>query len=204
MEPSALQRRITFGLIVLVLTGLGIYLIRPPARGSGRTANNPAARQPDPSPSAAAPSASPAAGVQPDIYQWLPFTPAGLTAAATVARRFGVAYGTFSYTESPGSYAAALQSLASAQLVRQITAAYSTPGVTAARSLGKQVSTGTAVIDSIRSFGPTSLTFVEQITEQLTATSGQSRLATTYAITLTSSGTDWQVTDIELASAGNP
>jgi hypothetical protein len=77
------------------------------------------------------------------------------------------------------------------------------PGVAAARSQARQVSAGAAAIEAIRAFGPSSLTFLVQITEHLTATSGTSQLVTTYAITVTGSAAAWQVTDIELAAAGN-
>lgn len=208
MEASPLQRRVTFALIVLVLVGLGVYLVGE-ARGSGaRGGSAPAPRptlaaSPSPAPPSPGPAGPPAASAVPDIYQWLPFTPAGLAAAASAARQFAAAYGTFSYTQTAAAYAASFKSLASAELASEIAAAYSVPGVAAARTSARQVSAGSAVIESIRAFGPTSLTFLVQITQDLTATSGRSQLVTQYAVTLTGSATTWQVTDIELASAGN-
>jgi hypothetical protein len=62
---------------------------------------------------------------------------------------------------------------------------------------------GTATIGSIRAFGPSSLTFLVQVSQQLTGTTGRSQQSTVYAVTVTGSGTSWQVTDVELASAGN-
>ncbi len=209
MESAPRQRRIAFGLIVLVLLALAFYLVSPAARGSGRPAP---VRTPRTASSSVAPG--PAQGLQPgasvpptagapDIYQWLPFSPAGLAAAASVVRKFGEAYGTFSYTQTAAAYVAPLQPLASASLVGQIEAAYSLPSMAAARSTAKQVSTGTAVIQSIRAFGPTSLTFVVSIAEQLTTASGSGSTVTSYALTVTGSGSAWQVTDIELAQLGN-
>jgi hypothetical protein len=208
MEFSTLQRRITFGLIVFVLVALGAYLIVPASSDAGRTDRPTAGSSPRPSFAPASTTSPPsggseASGVTADIYQWLPFTPAGLTAAAALVLKFADAYGTFSYTMAAPAYAASLQTLASAQLVGQIEAAYSAPGVAAARAKTKQVSAGTAVIESIRAFGSSSLTFVVQITEDVTTTSGRGQLVTAYAITLTGSGSHWQVTDIELAAAGN-
>jgi hypothetical protein len=207
MESSPLLRRVTFGLIVLVLAGLGAYLISSAARGAARPpAAAPAATVAPPTsspvPASPAPPSS-AAATTPGIYQWLPFTPPELAAAAASARQFGVAYGTFSYTETASEYAARLQPLASAVLVAELQGAYSLPGVAAARSGTRQISAGTAVIESIRAFGTGSLTFVVQITENLTASSGRSQNVTQYAVTLSGSGSSWQVTDIELASAGN-
>ncbi len=208
MEMSPLQRRLTFGLIVLVLAGLAVYLVGTAARGSSgspaRPAHvaGPAPRAPAASPSPAT-SAPQSAGSGPDIYQWLPFTQAGLAQAASVARRFGAAYGTFSYTESAAAYAASLQPLSSVSLAGQVEAAYSLPGVAAARAKTRQVSTGSATIESIRAFGPTSITFIVEITQHQTSTTGSSLTATSFAITLTGSGSNWQATDIELSNLGN-
>jgi hypothetical protein len=205
MESSPLLRRVTFGLIVLVLAGLGAYLISSAARGAARApAAAPAATTAPPTSSPAPASPAPASSAAtPDIYQWLPFTPPELAAAAAAARQFGVAYGTFSYTETAAEYGARLQPLASAALVAELQGAYSLPGVAAARSGTRQISAGTAVIESIRAFGSGSLTFVVQITENLTASGGRSQNVTQYAVTVGGSGSSWQVTDIELASAGN-
>ena len=65
------------------------------------------------------------------------------------------------------------------------------------------MSTGSAVINSLRAFGSSSITFVVTITEQITETPGQSRDSDQYAVTVAGGGSSWQVNDIELASAGN-
>jgi hypothetical protein len=44
---------------------------------------------------------------------------------------------------------------------------------------------------------------VVQITESLITATGHSKQVTSYAITLTGTAADWQVSDIELQSAGN-
>ena len=220
---SPFWRRVVFGAIVCVLVGLGVYLVGPTAHGSGESGRTAGARPPARSASPAVPgSVSPGPGSvsagsgsagsgsagsrsagQPDIYQWLPFTPAGLAAAASLVTRFGNAYGTYSYTESARAYGATLSPVTSAGLTAQITAAYSAPGVAAARASGKQVATGTTTIDSISAFGPTSLTFVVQVAQRIASTTGTSRSSTAYSVTLTGSSTNWQVTSIELASVGN-
>jgi len=207
MESSPLIRRVTFGLIVLVLAGLGAYLIGPVAHGSSsppprRPVTTPAVT-PAPTSAASPQPSSPAPAGAPDIYQWLPFTAGALAAAASVVQRFGDAYGTFSYTQSATSYVSQLLPLTSLQLADQIKAAYSLPGVAQARSSARQVSAGSAAIQSIRAFGPSSITFLLQVTEQLTATSGRSQQISDYAVTVTGSGSSWQVSDIELASVGN-
>jgi hypothetical protein len=212
MEITPLQRRVTFGLIVFVLVALGAYLIgplthssgSPPPRRSAPPSTAPTAAAspgaPRPTPAVTAP---PGSAAPPDIYQWLPFTKAELGAAAARVRQFGDAYGTFSYTETAAAYTATLAPLTSAALAAQIKAAYQLPGVAAARSSARQVSSGSAVIQSLRAFGPDSLTFVVQVTENITTAAGRKQQVTSFAITLTSGGAGWQVTDIELASAGN-
>jgi hypothetical protein len=207
VEPSALQRRLTFGLIVVILAGLATYLLGTTAHGAGKPSGRPAptgtpARATSSSaPSLPGPSAS--GSHAPDIYRWLPFSQDGLAAAASVARRFGAAYGTFSYLQTAAQYASPLRGLCSAALAGQVEAAYAAPGVAAARAKARQVSLGTASIQSIRSFGPSSLTFVVQVTEKLTTASGPDSVVTSYALTLTVGGAGWRVTDIELASLGN-
>jgi len=139
----------------------------------------------------------------PDIYQWLPFTSSGLASAAGVAVRFGTDYGTFSYSQNTAAYLRPMRPLITGQLAELIGRAYAAPGVAASRASKKQVSTGTAMITALRAFGPSSLTFVETITEQITDSQGRTQQSTNYAVTLTGSGTSWQVSDIELATAGN-
>jgi len=210
MDLNAGQRKAVFGLIVVLLVGLGVYLFVSSGRSGG---NSPAAATHSPAPQAtrpAAPAATPspdpavaAAPADPDIYQWLPFTQAQLGSAAAVVSQFGDAYGTWSYSQDATSYVAAMHSLISPQLADVIEQGYSVPGVASQRSSKKQVSTGTAVINSIRAFGSSSITFVVTITERITATSGQSQISGQYAVTAVSSGSGWQVSDIELAAAGN-
>jgi hypothetical protein len=204
MDISPLGRRLTFGLIVCALVGLGAYLLRPVGHEAGRSSPQ---HGTTPRPAAAATArpgtATTTAGGLPDIYQWLPFTQAGLAAATSVVVKFGDAYGSYSYTQNAAAYAAPLAPIAAPQLIGQIEAAYSAPGVAAARVSGKQVAVGTATIASIRAFGPSSLTFLVQVAQQLTDTTGRTQQSTVYAVTVTDSGASWQVTDVELQSAGN-
>lgn len=203
MESSPVWRRIIFAVVVCVLVALGAYLIGPVAHrgGRGRQAGAATAPRPSAAPVAVA-TTSPSSG-RPDIYQWLPFTQSGLAAAAAVVTQFGNAYGTYSYSRSATAYGASLQPVTAPSLLGQIEAAYAAPGVAAARTGSKQVAVGAATIDAISAFGPTSLTFLLQIAQQITATSGTSRTSTRYSVTLTGNGTSWQVTSVELATVGN-
>jgi hypothetical protein len=204
MDFSPAARRAVFVVIVCGFAALGAYLLGPAAHHSA-AADRPSAATDSARPSAPADQvrATTPPRVQPDIYQWLPFTQSGLAAAAGTAVRFGNAYCTYSYTEGAAAYAASLQPITSAQLVGQIEAAYAAPGVAATRQSDKQVAVGTTTIGALRAFGPGSLTFVVQVTQQLTESTGRSDQTTDYAVTVSGAGTSWQVTDVELAAAGN-
>ena len=209
MELTPVQRLVTFVIVVLVLAGLGVYLFLPGslngAAAQGRSSPSPSASPTSPAAtrSPASHPAAPSGGSVPDIYNWLPFTPSGLASAARVTTEFATDYGTFSYRQSTGSYLAPMKPLISGQLGELLGRAYSAPGLVAARTSGKQVSVGSAVITSLRAFGPTSLTFVVTLTERTSGTKGRGQQSADYAITVTGSGSSWQVNNIELASAGN-
>jgi hypothetical protein len=204
MDSSPVWRRVTFAVIVCVLVALGAYLLGPLAHRQNQQSHEPgaAAASRSPGPPAVANTAPPS-DTQPDIYQWLPFTQSGLAAAVSITTRFGAAYGTYSYARSAGAYAASLEPFTSQSLLGQIEAAYAAPGVAAARSGNKQVAVGVATIDAISAFGPTSLTFLVQIAQQITGTTGTSHTSSSYSVTLTGNGASWQVTSVELATVGN-
>jgi hypothetical protein len=217
MELTPGRQRLVFVVVVLALVGVGIFVIH--GRGSGGT---PAAAPSTPA-GTAVPSASPAsaAGVPPsslpaptpastaggaEIYQWLPFTPADLTAAAQATVSFAKDYVTWSYTENATAYGATFNGLATAQEITVLEEGYSTAGLAQQRTADKQVSTGSGTIESISSFGsgPT-ITFVVTITNQVTSTQPTTTAPPQqYAVTVVSSGGAWQVNNIELSSQGNP
>jgi hypothetical protein len=212
MDLTAGQRKLVFAVIALGLAGLAWYLFLPAARGTASSAGQRgAARAPAPAANVAAPHATPSAATSaasgaaaaPDIYQWLPFTPAGLAAAANVVTRFGDDYDTFSYSQRAASYIAPMRGLISSALAAQLGGGYSAPGVAEPRIRDKQVSTGTTVISSLRAFGPSSITFIAAITQHLADTRGRSQSTVEYAVTVTGGAGTWQVSDIELASVGN-
>jgi hypothetical protein len=211
MDLTAVQRKAVFGLIVVVLAGLAIYLFVPGTRDSRAPTASPSPPRHSPAASVAppaAPTASPApaaAGTPsaPDIYQWLPFTPSELATAASVTTEFSDAYGTWSYSQNARSYVATMRSLITPELSQLLAQDFSASGVASQRTRKKQVSTGSAVINSLRAFGPSSITFVVTISQEITDTSGRSPATGQYSVTVTSDGSSWQVNDIELASAGN-
>jgi hypothetical protein len=215
MELTSGQRKALFALVVAALIALGIYMFVPGARAARAGASTPAAGHspalpPRPAAQTSAPAAAPtpsgpapAAATAPDIYQWLPFSQAGLTSAAAVVTQFGDAYGTFSYTENAATYVRSMQNLITPELAQVLTADYSVPGVASQRDSKKQVSAGKALIDSLQAFGPSSITFVVTISREITDTSGRSRASARYAVTVTGASTSWQVNDIEQSGLGN-
>lgn len=209
MELSSRQRSAVFVAVIIALAALGYYLVAPHSHGRARAAATP-------SPSASAPAgqtqtptqapavqASTAATGGPDIYAWLPFTQQDLAAAAAVATRFSIDYNTYTYTESAADYVGAMGDLVTPQLAGTLRSLYQTSGVATLRNSQKQVSTGTAVISSLRAFGPSSMTFIVTAGQRLATSNGTSHASTRYAVTVTGSGSNWQVNDIELESAGN-
>jgi hypothetical protein len=211
VELSAPQRIAAFAVLVLVLAGLGVYLFLPQRSAAGGRPHPPASHDaaqpgsgapsyPPPGSTTSPGTAGPAA---PSIYQWLPFTQAGLAAAATLTTTFAAHYGSYSYTESTQAYLAPMRPLMSRQLETALGRAYSAPGLAASRTAARQSATATASILALRAFGPSSLTFVVAVAQKITSAKGTSRPRTDYAVTLTGDGTTWQVTDIELSSAGN-
>jgi len=217
MELTPGQQRLVFVVVVLALVGLGIYLIQGRGSGGGTPAAAPSTSATTARPSASAPSAAsvppstvPAATPVPtaggaQIYQWLPFTAADLSAAARTTLSFAKDYSTWSYTESAAAYAAKFNGLVTSQELATLKNGYSTSGVAGPRSADKQVSTGSGTIDSIRSFGtkPTSITFLVTIDQQVKSTQPTSTAANQYAVTVVSSGNAWLVHDIELSKLGN-
>jgi hypothetical protein len=213
VDLNSRQRNAVFAVVVIVLAALGYYLVVPlmthhhgsaPRAASPAAAGSTPAATPGstgtPAPTVTA-SAADAGGV--NIYAWLPFTQQNLTTAASVAVRFSVDYNTFTYTESATAYVGAMGDLVTGQLAATLQAAYQTPGVAKLRTSQKQVSTGTAAISSLRAFGPSSLTFIVTAGQRLATANGTTNGSTQYAVTVTGSGSSWQVSDIELESAGN-
>ena len=120
-----------------------------------------------------------------------------------MATRFGDLYGTFSYSENATGYVQKMRKVITAQLSGVLARAYATAGVAGPRIRGKQVSTGTSSISSLRAFGSGSITFIVVIRQKITDTRGVSQSTGQYAVTVAGSGASWQVNDIELAAAGN-
>jgi len=215
MELTPAQRKLVFAVVVLALAGLGAFLFLPgsllgskrdqgqPA-ASSQTVHHTASPQPTGGGLGAAPPPPPpsdTSGV--NIYQWLPFSKAGLAAAANVAKTFTTDYVNYSYTESAASYVGRMNGLITAQLAASLQQAYATPGVAQIRNQQKQVYSGTVRITALRAFGQSSLTFVVAVAQKVTGTKGTTRQTVSFAVTVAGAITRWQVNDVEPASAGN-
>lgn len=220
MDLTPGQQRLLFVVVVLALGGLGGYLISgghhgaaatpaaSPTVTSSATGKVPAAASAGLPPATVPPAPPPATtpgGT--NIYEYLPFTQADLTAAAKNTLAFAGDYVNWSYTESKAAYGAKLAPVTTPQEVATLQYdQYGTAGVAGQMITDRQVSTGTATIESISSFGrgQPSITFAVGIVKQLASTKGTTSNTSTYSITTVLTSTGWQVSDIELATAGNP
>lgn len=210
MDLTSRQRLLAFALTVLVLAGLGTFLVVTGTAGHHQAspppsphATTPATSQPVATPASPPPTGAAAASSPVNIYNWLPFSQHQLARAASVVTEFSAYYGTYSYSESAASYVSRLEGLATSQLAQSIGSGYAAPGLTAQRKQQKQVSSGSAQIDSLRAFGSSSITFVVTITQKITATTGTTHQVNQYAVTVTENGGTWQASNIQLASVGN-
>lgn len=221
MDLAPAQRKLVFAAVVLVLAALGALLIIPgtllgrgASTGHGRavgltqplSGTSPSPDQGSPPPPATGGLGStpaPGTGTGPGIYAWLPFSQAGLAAAADVVRRFAAAYASYSYTQSTASYERQMNGLVTAQLATVLGRGFATPGVAQVRTQQKQIATGTGQITAIRGFSASSITFVVAISQKVAGPHGAKQTTTSYAVTVTGAATNWLVEDLELASAGN-
>lgn len=224
MDLTPGQRKAAFAGIVVALIALGALILGPrlsspakPANGTRAAASThpsqPAAPPPSPvataagsgtaSPGTTSPGPASSVSGPADIYQWLPFSQAGLAKAASVVRQFAADYATYSYTQSPQAYVAPMKGLVTDAVSAMLARSFGTPGVSKERENDKEVSVGSGTITALRGFGSSSITFLATISQKITGKQSTRRASTAYAITVTGAGTGWQVSDIELASAGN-
>lgn len=162
-----------------------------PAAPGGTTARPAATATPQPSTAA------------PPLASLLPFPPARLQAAASLAGRFTASWDSWSWRQPPAAWLAALQPMAAASLEPALAQAAGDRGVLAQRTAARQVAVATVTALAIRDLTPGSVTVTATVTQVITSSSGTSRTAAAWAVTLTPAGTGWLVWDIEPAAAGN-
>ena len=133
----------------------------------------------------------------------LPFSPARLQAAASLAGRFTAAWDSWSWRQPPAAWLAALQPMAAASLEPALAQAAGDRGVLAQRAAARQVAVATVTGLAIRDLTPGSVTVTVTAAQVITGSSGTSRSSAGWAVTLTPGGSGWLVWDIEPAGAGN-
>jgi hypothetical protein len=151
---------------------------------------------------AAAASAHPPAAALP-LASLLPFPPARLQAAAILAARFTAGWDSWSWQQPPTAWLAALQPMATASLKPVLAQAAGDRGVLAQRAAARQTATATVTALAITDLTPGSVTVTVTAAQVITSSSGTSRAAAAWAVTLIPESSGWLVWDIEPASAGN-
>jgi len=151
---------------------------------------------------AARTSAQTTAGPMP-LASLLPFPPARLQAAASLASRFTTAWDSWSWQQSPAVWVAQLRPMAAASLEPALAQAAADRGVLAQRAAARQTAAATVTGLQVRDLTPGSVTVTVTVLQVITSSSGTSRAAASWALTLTPNSPGWLVWDIEPASAGN-
>jgi len=163
-----------------------------PAAPASTTARPAVTSDPRPTTAAAVPLAS-----------LLPFPPARLQAAASLAGRFTAAWDSWSWQQPPAAWLARLQPMAAASLEPALAQAAGDRGVLAQRTAARQVAVATVTALAITDLTPGSVTVTATAAQVITSRSGTSRSSADWAVTLTPEGSGWVVWDIEPAGAGN-
>jgi hypothetical protein len=149
------------------------------------------------------PASPPPATAAPQLALILPFPPARLQAAATLAARFTAAWDSWSWRQPPAAWLAALRPMAAGSLYPALAQAAGTPGVHAQRTAARQSAAATTTAVRIRDLTPGSVTLTVTVRQVITSRTGTSHAVASFAVTLTLRGSGWAVWDIEPADAGN-
>ncbi|MFD6949308.1 hypothetical protein A6A08_12850 [Nocardiopsis sp. TSRI0078] len=216
--PERAQRAVFIGLII-VLVAFGLYLsfggFGPDADEEGPAAAPPESEtsqgqqgtrgsggpdalstvEPSPIPTTAADDVN--------VLDWFPFTEEDLRAAGATASAFAEAYGTIDYTQSPESYYASMEELATNEFADVLSETSRVGAFWDQMSEAEAVAEGRATVDSMRTFGEDSITFVvtaQSITE--TADAEFDEELGEFAVTVVRSGDSWRVFDFQPADVG--
>ena len=207
MDLSDGQRKALFACVAVVLIALGVFLTLSAQSNHHTTAARGTATTQPPAPTIAPSSLPTATQTTPpgqfDIYSLLPFDQAQFATASNVAQQFTTSYGTYSYNQSVTAYAARLRTLATNDVVSQVEQGASAPGLVSQEQQGKEVSVGSATVNSIRNIGTTSIIFVVTGYQQITSSGKSSTTSTQYAVTVQNSGGAWMVSGFQPSNVGN-
>ncbi len=216
-EPSAGQRKLVFAGLVVLLVGVGLYFTLP-VFGGGPDAG---ADQPAPSAESSTPAAtrptrsgqptgsvgptptfSPTAA-PPEPGQLLPVSEQDLVTAATIARRFVIAYNTYRYDEPQGAYYERMQPLVTDPIASELEK--SSSGAMARSRMRKQrtIATASAEILRTRVIARDSAVFVIRVRQEITEAAGTENSSRELAITVVRTGGTWKVANMARADAGN-
>jgi hypothetical protein len=123
---------------------------------------------------AATASPQPSAAAAP-LASLLPFPPARLQAAASLAGRFTVGWDSWSWQQAPAAWLAALQPMAAASLEPALAQAAGDRGVLARRTAARQVAVATVTGLAITGLTPGSVTVTVTAAQVITGSGGTSR-----------------------------
>lgn len=215
--PERAQRAVFIGLIV-VLVVFGLYLSFG-GFGGAEEEDDPSAASPGPGTaqeetpsgpggpeglSTVEPSPIPTTAAEDvDVLGWFPFTEEEFQAAGAAARAFAEAYGTIDYTQSPESYYASMEELATPEFAGVLAETSRVGAFWSQMSEAEAVAEGRAQVDSVRTFGADSITFV--VTAQSITETGNAEFDEElgeFAVTVVRSGGSWRVFDFQPADAG--
>ena len=208
MELNPRQQKLAFAVIVVILAGLGVYLLLPDTtrRAARRDA---ASRRPRclgrRRARAAARRDADAAGELGGEH--LPVAAVLAKRPGQRGRRRGAGGGVLRHLQLHGERclptASRMSNLVTSQYLQVLESDYATYGVAKQRTEDKEISTATAVVNSLRSFGSSSLTFVVTISQHIQQVSGTSSPDRPVRGNGGQHGRHWQVDQIQPASAGN-
>jgi hypothetical protein len=204
MQGSDSRRGLAFAGVVAVLAAVGIYLTmmsssEPQGGTREQAVSGSSAPSAAPSPVPSQVASTPA---EFDVYSYLPLSRAELGAAADLARRFTVSYGSFQYGEDPAVFAGRLKVFATTEFGDELTRAVTAPALVDQNRADEVVSAGSATVKSIRDMTANSVVFVVDSVRHVTAKSGAKDQSDEYAVTVIKEGSDWRVYDLEPATAG--
>ncbi|MFC5187339.1 hypothetical protein [Actinomadura harenae] len=207
MNLSDRHRKILFGVLVVALAAVGVYLTA--ASPSQHKSAPRAARSTPVTGGGPAAPASPPAGISSqvdsgnfDVYRLLPFGRQEFATAADTAQRFVAAYGTYRFDEQPQAYAARLQPLVNDQVGQQITQGFAAPGIQQQRQQDHTVATCTASLDQVRDIGNNSIIFLVTGKQQISKSGGGSNDSRQWAVTVARDGNALKVSAFEPADVG--
>jgi hypothetical protein len=133
----------------------------------------------------------------------MPFSPARLQAAASLADRFTSDWDSWSWTITPQDWLAVLKPMAAAGLYPALAQAAGTPAVLDWRKADRQSASAVAASAQIADLTPGSVTVTVDVHQDIFSSGGTSQDNASFAVTLVPAGSGWLVWDIEPASAGN-